>query len=271
VEADNFSALFQSTQEFSQTGTYRFTLRFNDGIRVKVNGVMIYEDFTPVTTPSSGDCSRPDAQCREVAVNHDVNAGPVELEVEYVEYTGVATLQVQWGFTGTTSVSLLNNGNFEKQLDSWSVKNKSGDRVKCNSDTKTYAFQGECAFRFKGTSGENAKLQQKSDGDFSVLGHMFLQGHVNAEGTVNSSIKLIISYTDSQLPKDKFVIDILSETGGYVPLSPDLSDLLLQPKDSAFEFKLVISNKSDDGRILFDRLSLEANLSRSILRIQPLP
>jgi uncharacterized protein YraI len=101
VPPDNFSATFQTTETFAQAGNYRFTLRFNDGIRLRINGATVYESLGAVTTPDATEaCIRPDTQCREVSINQFINAGPVQLQVDYIEFTGVATLQVQWGFVG---------------------------------------------------------------------------------------------------------------------------------------------------------------------------
>ncbi len=101
VPADNFSATFQSTEQFLNAGTYRFTLRYNDGIRVRVNGTVIHENLSPVVTPDPTEmCLRPDTQCREVRVDHFVNAGSITMQVDFIDYTGPAILQVQWGFLG---------------------------------------------------------------------------------------------------------------------------------------------------------------------------
>ena len=83
---DNFSARFTSVQTFA-AGTYTFTLNSDDGIRMYIDGALLIDKFTNrvLTTDTFSSA---------------LTAGPHTLTVEYVEFTGEAILQVQWGLTG---------------------------------------------------------------------------------------------------------------------------------------------------------------------------
>jgi uncharacterized protein YraI len=98
VGPDNFSAVFTSTQTFSQLGTYRFTVRFNDGVRIFINNQVVLDQFGDVT-----DDSIPN-NVTERIFNYDILSSTATFRVEFVEFTGDAILQVQWGFVGAGGV-----------------------------------------------------------------------------------------------------------------------------------------------------------------------
>lgn len=89
VNADGFSARFTSTQTF-QPGTYTFIIRVNDGVRLLINGFSVLEQLNTQVASNFA----------EYTVTQVLN-GPVNLEVQYVDFTGDAILQVQWSLTGT--------------------------------------------------------------------------------------------------------------------------------------------------------------------------
>ncbi|MCU0495781.1 MAG: SH3 domain-containing protein [Anaerolineae bacterium] len=87
VPADNFSAIFTTTQTFSVTGNYTFTLKANDAIRLKVNNVTYIDQFVQV----------PDDNERTYAASVPITAGVATIiVVEYAEFVGAAKIQVQW-------------------------------------------------------------------------------------------------------------------------------------------------------------------------------
>lgn len=88
VPADNFSAVFTSTQNF-QAATYTFTASVDDRVRVTVNGVQVL-NITAPGTQTSPPVVMP--------------GGPAQLRVEYIEFTDQAFLQLQWTLTGTGGV-----------------------------------------------------------------------------------------------------------------------------------------------------------------------
>lgn len=85
--ADNFSASFASTQNFSQTGSYLFTVRVDDGIRIYIDNAVVLDQFKQTN------------QLTEYTFTVSLAAGNHSIRVEYVEFTGSATIQVQWGFS----------------------------------------------------------------------------------------------------------------------------------------------------------------------------
>lgn len=123
--------------------------------------------------------------------------------------------------TPQSDLELLVNGCFENKdvsgnptIDPWKFKNKSGDKVTCNKDTngdgtsdKFVARTGNCAFKFKGVAGENAKLQQS----VNLNGLQFNSGdllqltvYINAKSTATSGkISVTVKYLDNSLSPDK--------------------------------------------------------------------
>lgn len=96
--SDNFSVRWNSLETFGASGMYRFTAVADDGIRVIVDGSTIIDNFV-----NNGGV---------VTNTADVNitAGTRDITVEYVEFTGNATVQVFWepistdgGDTGPTA------------------------------------------------------------------------------------------------------------------------------------------------------------------------
>ena len=67
-------------------GTYTFTARVNDGVRVFVDGSRVIDRWVDVdsTTPAIYTATR------------TLTAGEHEVKVEYYERSGVAEIQVSW-------------------------------------------------------------------------------------------------------------------------------------------------------------------------------
>jgi hypothetical protein len=85
VPADNFRAIFQSTQTLT-AGTYTFTVSADDRARLLINNVEVIN----VTTPG-----------QTLSVQYVVSGGSVFMTVEYTEVSLTAYLQVQWSVGGT--------------------------------------------------------------------------------------------------------------------------------------------------------------------------
>ena len=160
--------------------------------------------------------------------------------------------------TTAPAIELLTDGGFENNATGWTVKNATGDKVKCNKPTKTFAYSGNCAWRFKGGPGENAKIQQiitsgVTSGDVLKLG-----GYVNAGGAVSGKLKLVVTYADGVTPKGKLTINLTSPTSGYVPLSSLQPALTVNVAAPVEKIKLMVTNSSTSGKVYYDALSLTA-------------
>ena len=82
VAANNFSARWTARPTFA-AGTYRFTARADDGVRVWVDGVQIinaWRDQSPTTYTAT----------------QTLTAGGHEIRVEYYENAGGAVAQLSW-------------------------------------------------------------------------------------------------------------------------------------------------------------------------------
>lgn len=82
VNPDNFSARFTSTQNFLQAGRYTFTLTVDDGARVLIDGQ------ERINVAPAG------LQTQRFEV--DLTAGPHTFQVDFIEFTASAVLQLQW-------------------------------------------------------------------------------------------------------------------------------------------------------------------------------
>ncbi len=166
----------------------------------------------------------------------------------------------------------LVNGGFEGALTSWTTKNLTKDKVKCNKPEKTFAFEGDCAFMFKGGTGEKSKLSQNGDTLYVLAGkNLTLSGMVNAKGAVKATAKVVVVYKNSALPKGKLKAKINAPTGGYQPLTGTLS---LNLAGDALEIKVQVVNKSSSGKLFLDSLTLQTLPGASAalpLPVLPLP
>jgi hypothetical protein len=155
--------------------------------------------------------------------------------------------------------NLLVDGGFENNGTGWTLKNATGDKVKCNKEGKVVAHTGNCAWRFKGGDGENAKIQQVITNGANAGDSLTLSGFVNASGAVNSKIKIVVAYLDPSIAKNKITVAVGSETaGGYLSLSvfqPALTTSVVVPVE---KIKLQVKNSSTSGKVYYDALSLVA-------------
>jgi uncharacterized protein YraI len=99
VNADNFSAIFTSTQTLAQAGNYLFTVRHNDGVRVNINNTQYLNAWGPIVPETTGDCAN---RCRQSTFTVNLPAGAVSMRVEFQDISGDAILQFQYNFVGGT-------------------------------------------------------------------------------------------------------------------------------------------------------------------------
>jgi hypothetical protein len=166
----------------------------------------------------------------------------------------------------TASVELLQNGEFETTDATkpslpaqWSGKQLSKDKLKCNTADKTFAYEGNCAFLFKGAEGENASLQQKPvfegqvfEGDTLSLS-LYIRTKLASAGKVASVKVTYIDPTTGGDGKDKLEIKLNAATtnGEYQQY---LDTLTLA--DEVMSIKVMLRNKNTSGKILIDNISL---------------
>jgi hypothetical protein len=154
---------------------------------------------------------------------------------------------------------LLVNSSFEidlnndKRPDGWKAKNLSLDKLRCNTVSKTFAIDGNCAFEMKNTSGVLSRkvalpLPNGIDDD------MFLEALVNTS-VARPGILATIVIKESDGDTEKCQIKLLAGTnagaGGYEAfqcnVEPDLEEVI--------SIKVTISTPTG-GKVLFDRVSL---------------
>jgi hypothetical protein len=157
---------------------------------------------------------------------------------------------------------LLQNGDFEQKdateepsLSPWTVKNGSGDKMKCNKPDKVLARTGQCAFQFKGNVGENAKLTQTITSDIITFipgERLTLNLYINTKNpSVSGKVKLSVKYTDTTLTPDKVSLN-LRPTSGYEAFNGEVT----LKSGGVAKVKLSISHKSGSGKIYVDSISL---------------
>ncbi len=166
--------------------------------------------------------------------------------------------------TSTSNVDgqVLSDGGFEQQLLGWSVDHPTGDKVQCNTAEKLSAYEGFCAFLFKGKLGENARLAQTVVITGRLAGNaLTLSGFVKAKGSnINSKVKVVVHYADSLTPKSTIKININKGTGGfYLPFSTFQPSTTLGMTSLPKMVKFTIRNKGEKGKVWFDSLSLMAH------------
>lgn len=84
IPADNFSVRWSSLEDFPATGTYRFTVNSDDGVRVTIDGTVIIDNFVQTNTLT---LSQADVM---------ITQGVRDIVVEYREFTGNAAIQFFW-------------------------------------------------------------------------------------------------------------------------------------------------------------------------------
>ncbi|MBC8098607.1 MAG: hypothetical protein H7Y11_04135, partial [Armatimonadetes bacterium] len=189
-------------------------------------------------------------------------------------YTPTETLSVTLtpsptgdGATATaTSLPLLNlvtNGSFEiddnldKVPDGWTPKNLTGDKRKCNKESKpAVAFEGVCAFQFKGGLGEASKITQKPDFSALLIGDtLTLHAAVTGKGIVlgEGKIAVKIKYTDST--KLKITIEVpAGDTLTYTQLAKTDTITL-----AIASLKIDLSFKGLSGKYIVDAVQVLVN------------
>ena len=176
---------------------------------------------------------------------------------------------------------LLANSSFEADLngdkvpDGWKPQNLSLDKLRCNTVTKTFAIDGNCAFQMKNTVGilsQKVTLPLPAGIDDDMFLEILVDTKVARPGIL---AKIVVKESDGE--KEKCQINLLAGTnvgaGGYEAfqcnIEPDLEEMT--------SIKVTISTPTG-GKVLFDRVSLltitpreRAAVTRATDDLLPLP
>lgn len=158
-----------------------------------------------------------------------------------------SNLLINGGMEGGSSVDNLPNG--------WTGKGLTGDKIRCNTAEKTFAFVDNCAFRFKGSVGENSSLRQT----ISLIGRSFtsgdtlqVSGFLNASNTsVAGKVMLKVTYSDGTKGKAEA---IFAPTSGYQPF-----EAALDLAGGISKIQVQVQHKSTAGKVLLDGMNLMVN------------
>jgi VCBS repeat-containing protein len=147
---------------------------------------------------------------------------------DLVTGTSIGTVTIT---VGAPALDLIVNGGFEtpapndaKMPASWNGKLITKDRVKCNKNLDTdpefekiFSYEGLCAFEFKGSVGENSRLEQKFDvaalAQLQNNDTLTLYAMVKGKKVVNNSGRITVKgkTTDDQ----KLKISVNIDKGNY--------------------------------------------------------
>lgn len=127
--------------------------------------------------------------------------------------------------------NLVTNGGFETKSSNgqalkWNAKGVSGDKRKCDTDTKTFAYKDNCAYRFKGTKLEKSTIRQRLNLSGLVMekGNSFrfsFYSKYNASIKANVVIKVVYKKASIKPTKVKLVLPPGDQT--WTPLSGEVS------------------------------------------------
>lgn len=110
-----------------------------------------------------------------------------------------------------TSVALA-DADFEAGSAAWTQTGKTGDKVKCNTLSRTYSYTGVCAFVFKGSLGENSIAKQAytvlrvvppAPGRAPSHASVYLGAFINAKPSATGKMILKLTLNDDSKIKAK--------------------------------------------------------------------
>lgn len=173
--------------------------------------------------------------------------------------TPTHTLEPTATNTPIPGTELLSNRSFEldddgdKIPDEWTGKNLSKDKRKCNTVTKTVAYDGNCAVLVKGGSAEASKFLQKPAASALVAGDtLILSAYVDTKNLVSGATLLLKgTYADDiTVFKEKLVIP--TGTAGYT----QLVNAPVVLADGVSKLKVQFGYRGISGKFYIDLLSL---------------
>jgi hypothetical protein len=232
----------------------------NDGaatLTVRVDGNLIYSLYTTDTNVGYAQVLN--------SLNTYADGQQHTLSFEWEQST---VGNIRWNiddikFYPDSSFPVLGNTGFEFSMTNWTVTNKTGDKLKCDTISKTFAYTDNCAFRFKGGPGEYSSLSQTSpyvvrealplpavDGRAPANQALVFGAMVKAG--VGTSAKLILKVRFSSMPTLKAKKGI-KPTGGWKWIQT--APLIFPYADFWDDIKLTIRNKSASGKVTIDNVS----------------
>ncbi len=161
------------------------------------------------------------------------------------------------------------NPGFESELDNWTLKKKSGDKVKCNTETKIFSYSGSCAFMFKGKRREKATLTQVVD----ISGMSFTTGDLLSvamwsranKRSVSATAKLIVKFNDGTKPvKGALLI------GGTTGWSQSLRSVTLS-SGAVDKVKIQVKFREESGKLYLDDVALTHESEGGGQTLLPIP
>ncbi len=176
--------------------------------------------------------------------------------------------------TASPGSELLVNGSFEVDADnnfvpdSWTRKDTLVDARRCNQVGQSpVAYDGNCAYMFKGGTNDTARLFQTVNlngyalqpGDKIKLTGFY---HKQSAGTVY--VRLFVNY--ATLPEDQGMVSMTKQTDGYQPIPALAKRLQAVPT----RIHVLIQNKTTSGKTYLDGMSLKW-VSKSGSGVIPLP
>lgn len=211
-------------------------------------------DTPPAATETDNPDATPTSTGDPAATNTSIPDGEATATSTSTSIPPTSTDSVPTDVQGT---ELLINGDFEidftgdKVPDDWTPKKLAKDKLKCKPEK---AYQGSCAFAFKGSAGENAKLIQNinlASYSFAPGNTLHLSAALKAKNTVNGKFKVVIKYGDNT-PKNKISVN-MTPTSGYQVIN----DTTFVASANVTKIKTQIVHKSLSGKTFIDAVSLK--------------
>lgn len=161
----------------------------------------------------------------------------------------------------------LSNGGFEgadvnKLPLAWTGKNISKDKRVCNKVSalegiiKQVAYEGHCAFKFKGVPGEKSKLKQTVN--VSTLGagdFLLIRAQASGKNVPAAAGKMMVKVIYSDATKEKFTLTFDAATYDYTAFDVE-NQLDLAPT----KFKVQLKYTGTSGKLTLDRVSVRPGL-----------
>jgi hypothetical protein len=264
------AAVTAITWEAADALEYRFVLyKLSNNPRSNVGEVLDVQftaaaDEDPLTCDSTtGVCTLTvDASIQALLSDGFYSWTVQALGLEVVEAAnGPFTFSVNTG-----DIELLVNNSFETpgasggEAEGWSLKNATGDKRK---EDPTKAYSGNAYIQFKGSAGENSKIQQNAHANDVFANVGVGEGEVlNASVWVNTTVEapgkltIKVTYDDATAGvggngKDKLVVDLAATGGVYQQFSGSLTS------DGAItKAKFIVGFTGASGKMWVDDASL---------------